>query len=265
MKNFLSVFSPISILIAAISCVANTAPNDLTKTDTNIIPTEQVDGKFQPIAVIELFTSQGCSSCPPADELLTKTIQEDKGKSIYALSFHVDYWDRLGWKDPFSDMLYSQRQYDYVRQMQLNSAYTPQMVVNGQREFVGSNASNLKAALSQALKTNAEANFSNLVAVKKGEEWEVTYKIDGDFQNKKLNIALVSEQEITKIKRGENSGRTLQSNNVVRNFESIPPSANGTFTIDQSASSGNDGKQAIVVYLQDKNTLKITAAGRVAL
>ncbi len=265
MKKFFSIFSPIAIVIAAISCVSNTAPNKVTQTKKSQVLSEEIEGKFEPIAVIELFTSQGCSSCPPADELLTKTIMNDEAKTVYALSFHVDYWDRLGWKDPFSDILYSQRQYDYVRQMQLNSAYTPQMVVNGQIEFVGSNASNLKAALSQALKTNAEANFSNLVAVKKGEEWEVTYKIDGDFQNKKLNIALVSEQEITKIKRGENSGKTLLSNNVVKSFESIPPSANGTFTIDQSASSGNDGKQAIVVYLQDKNTLKITAAGRVAL
>ncbi len=77
-------------------------------------PATQVDGSFEPVAVIELFTSQGCSSCPSADKLLSQTITtaKNKGQKIFGLSYHVDYWNRLGWSDPFSNKLYSQRQYE---------------------------------------------------------------------------------------------------------------------------------------------------------
>lgn len=264
MKYLLNVISPIVALVVTISCVSNTAANNSIKETKKQSTTEQNEGKFQPIAVIELFTSQGCSSCPPADKLLTKTIVDNREKNIYALSFHVDYWDRLGWKDPFSDQSFSQRQYDYVKQMELNSAYTPQMVVNGKREFVGSNGNNLKAALVKALNSNTTASITNITAVKKENNWEVKYELDGDFNNKQLNVALVSEQEITEIKRGENSGRTLQNNNVVRRFTSENAMKNGDIVLEQAVATGSR-KQVIIVYLQDKTTLSITAASKVNL
>ena len=110
--------------------------------------------QFEPIAVIELFTSQGCSSCPSADKLLAQTLSDAKrdNKLIIALSFHVDYWNRLGWTDPFSDKKYSQRQSDYASAMQLRSVYTPQMIVNGSTEFVGSNEKELKKYFRQHYK-----------------------------------------------------------------------------------------------------------------
>src|ERR1700722_14103794 len=81
------------------------------------------EAQFEPVAVIELFTSQGCSSCPPADKLLSKTITSAKtnGKKIFALEFHVDYWNYLGWSDPFSDKEFSERQNEYASAMKLNS------------------------------------------------------------------------------------------------------------------------------------------------
>src|SRR5439155_23043220 len=100
--------------------------------------------------VVELFTSQRCSSCPPADELI-RTLARDaslRGKVI-PLAFHVDYWDRLGWRDPFSAADWSRRQSFYVRALSLRGGYTPQMVVNGERQFVGSNAHALDAALAE--------------------------------------------------------------------------------------------------------------------
>ena len=94
------------------------------------------------MAVIELFTSQGCSSCPSADRNLARIVEsaERDGRPVYALSFHVDYWNSLGWRDPFSAEEFTQRQREYARKFQARSVYTPQMVVNGQVHFVGSRA-----------------------------------------------------------------------------------------------------------------------------
>jgi hypothetical protein len=103
---------------------------------------------LQGAVLIELFTSEGCSSCPPADRLLEKLAAENNDK-VYVLSFHVDYWNYIGWKDPFSQARFSQRQRNYARQFSLESIYTPQMVVNGVAEFVGSDEQKLRAAIAK--------------------------------------------------------------------------------------------------------------------
>ncbi|MEO1256072.1 MAG: DUF1223 domain-containing protein, partial [Bacteroidota bacterium] len=99
--------------------------------------------------MIELFTSEGCSSCPPADRLLSSVINNtDKNVEVLGLSFHVDYWDYIGWKDPYASKAYSTRQRVYGRKFQNRSIYTPQMIVNGKHEFVGSNRNALNQSLS---------------------------------------------------------------------------------------------------------------------
>src|SRR5207248_5820494 len=101
--------------------------------------------------VVELFTSQGCSSCPPADALIHDIANDPAMHGrVIPLAFHVDYWDSLGWRDPFSSAEWTQRQARYASTMHLSSAYTPQAVVNGTREFVGSNRAALSAALEKA-------------------------------------------------------------------------------------------------------------------
>src|SRR3954451_22950703 len=101
--------------------------------------------------VVELFTSQGCSSCPPADALIHDIANDPAMRGrVIPLAFHVDYWDSLGWRDPFSSSEWTQRQARYARTMRLSSAYTPQAVVNGTREFVGSNRAAMSAALEKA-------------------------------------------------------------------------------------------------------------------
>src|SRR6266404_1302485 len=102
--------------------------------------------------VVELFTSEGCSSCPPADELLTHLRQDLAAKNIQVipLGFHVDYWNSLGWKDRFSSADFSQRQEQYARSLRVDGPYTPQMVVNGELEFVGNSAGQAQRAINQA-------------------------------------------------------------------------------------------------------------------
>jgi hypothetical protein len=216
----------------------------------------------QPFAVIELFTSQGCSSCPPADRLLSQTIAEANkdGRKIIALSFHVDYWNRLGWADPFSNKKYSQRQSEYVAGMKLRSAYTPQMVVNGVHEFVGSSSGDLKAALEGSLATSPSAGFKSLAAsVKKGSAPQLKYKLEGDYAGCKIHFALVSFSEATLVERGENGGRELKNENVVRQFITVPASASGTLNFEKLPMP-NVGNMAIVGYIQHDDLRIIGAA-----
>jgi len=222
---------------------------------------------FEPVSVIELFTSQGCSSCPPADKLLAETITEAKkdGKKIFALSFHVDYWNRLGWIDPFSDKKYSQRQSDYVSALNLNGAYTPQMIVNGTTQFVGSDKSSLSNALDKSFTTNAKANFKTLTAKSvEGKSIHLQYSLDGEFSNSKINFALVSLAETTIVKRGENGGRTLTNENIVRQFISTQATSSGEidFALSPLPTKNN---QTIIAYIQRNSDLKIVGAATAEL
>lgn len=220
----------------------------------------------QPFAVVELFTSQGCSSCPPADRLFSQTIAEAKkdGRKIIALSFHVDYWNRLGWADPFSDKQYSQRQSEYMAGMKLRSAYTPQMVVNGVHEFVGSSSRDLKTALGEALATKPAAGFKSLIATFKGNNApQIKYELEGDYAGCEVHFALVSLSETTSVKRGENGGKELTNENVVRQFITIPATANGVLNFDKLPMPA-PGNMAIVGYIQHDD-LSIIGASFAAL
>ena len=222
-------------------------------------------GSFEPVAVIELFTSQGCSSCPAADRLLSKTIKEagKKGQNIFALSFHVDYWNRLGWADPFSDARFTQRQSVYVSAMNLNGAYTPQMIVNGTSEFVGSDNASLSRSLADALHTKAEVKFTKLdAAYTTGGSLKVQYGLEGKFAGSKINVALVSAEETTVVKRGENGGRTLKNENVVRRL--ITGNAVGSGEVSFS-SPPTPKNTVIVAFIQEGNNRKIVGAAMVKL
>lgn len=218
---------------------------------------------FEPIAVVELFTSQGCSSCPAADRLLTQTLDasRSKGQKVIALSFHVDYWNHLGWADPFSDKAYTKRQSQYARAFGLRSMYTPQMVVNGTKQFVGSSETNLKSALSQASRQNAEAGFTRLSAtIGKNNLVKVDYALTGKYQGSKVNFALVSDRETTAIKRGENGGRMLSSDNVVRQFLTVAPNASGKVLFNPMPIDAN--RMTVLAYIQQTDNYEIIGAAR---
>lgn len=258
----LSVLLPLacaaSIIMSCVNSNSQTKKMDIKPVSNNTV--DMVKGSFEPVAVLELFTSQGCSSCPSADKLLGKTIDEAKktNKNIYALSFHVDYWNRLGWADPFSDKAYSQRQSNYAQTMGLNGSYTPQLVVNGKYEFVGSDAGSLSRALGNALQNKAEASFTNLKAVKTAEGIKITYEANGEYNGDILNFALVSASETTEVKRGENGGRTLVNDNVVKAFKTISPSANGEVMLTDKTSAGKE--LWVIAYFQQKNNMEIKGA-----
>lgn len=228
--------------------------------------TPPVKAKREPVAVVELFTSEGCSSCPSADHLLTETLAAaaKTNRNIIGLSFHVDYWDRLGWKDPFSNHAFTKRQYAYGEHFKLSGVYTPQEVVNGQQEFVGSNRARQSSLLETALSQPASAGVQLTVGSPSANIRSVSYKLDGDLANAVLHVALVSKVAVTNVPRGENAGRKLVHNNVVRDFRTVSASPEGSVTL--TFPGGFDpANGAIVAYIQGQQRLDIRGALQVNL
>jgi hypothetical protein len=210
-------------------------------------------------ALVELFTSQGCSSCPAADRLLGKYAAENN-EHIIAIAFHVDYWNRLGWKDPFSNAAFSDRQRHYASGFGNETVYTPQAVINGSNEMVGSDAQKLAAGISQATAQQPKAAIaiSNIETV--AAKVSFTYTISGAYNGTIINAALVQRNVETSIGAGENSGLQLSNYNVVRDFTSLSSAQNSgniNFTLPAEAKAT---AYSLVLYLQEDGNGKITAA-----
>src|ERR1700744_177381 len=172
-------------------------------------------------AVVELFTSEGCSSCPSADKLIARVEKESSDKPIYILAFHVDYWDRLGWKDAFSSADYTARQKQYAQWLKLPQYYTPQAIVNGHTEFVGSEENTLRDAIKAGLETSAKTELT-LTVKPAGDKAEVQYSTIKTKKSDALLIALIQKNATTKVERGENGGHTLSHVQIVSQLKTIP-------------------------------------------
>jgi len=214
-------------------------------------------------AVVELFTSEGCSSCPPADELLARVQKETAGKPVYILAYHVDYWNRLGWKDVFSKAEYSQRQSTYSKWLKLSGVYTPQAVVNGQTEFVGSAQGTLNNAINTGLKKEAKARVTLSNVVINGYNATLKYNATGYTNNTTLQLALVQKNAVTNVKSGENGGHTLSHIQIVNNFKSIPLGKNkeGESNIALPGTFSAQGYE-LIGFIQNTDTGEITGATR---
>jgi hypothetical protein len=169
--------------------------------------------------LVELFTSEGCSDCPPADELLRQVNGHKTagGQLIVGISEHVSYWNGLGWKDPFSADLYTNRQNDYGTRFGLGSVYTPQMVVNGREQLVGSDGRALQAALATE---SQRKQISLRIDSAQIKDNRVTFSYTAsDFPAKgslQLVAVLVDDMDQSSVLRGENSGRKLTHVAVAR-------------------------------------------------
>ena len=175
------------------------------------------DRATEPVPVlVELFTSEGCSDCPPADALLAELDAKQfvPGAEAIVLSEHVTYWDHLGWRDPFSLDEATQRQEEYVRRFGLDSAYTPQMVVDGTSQFVGSDRSALQAAVSRAA---ARPKLKLTISGARWDRGSVRFAVKGEKAiGSKLVAVLAADATHSEVKRGENAGRTLHHTAVAR-------------------------------------------------
>jgi hypothetical protein len=163
-------------------------------------------------AVVELYTSQGCSSCPPADALLGELSQMP---NVIAIAFHVGYWDSIGWRDHFALPAAVERQHRYVETLGLSSLFTPQVVIDGRSSFVGSDKRRILAAIAEPLNT-----IPISVELVRGE-LTVTVPEGRDIAGYDVNLIAYLPQAVTHVGRGENSGRTLEEFNIVRQFRSL--------------------------------------------
>jgi hypothetical protein len=212
-------------------------------------------------AVVELFTSEGCSSCPPADEAIA-TLLAKNIKNVYILAYHVDYWNRLGWKDQFSKPEYSQRQSQYASILGLSSVYTPQVIINGSLEFVGSDEDKLNETVEDNLQTVIKQNVT-INPVRLNNTITVNYNTGGNDEVL-LNLALVQAEATTSVKRGENGGRVLHHVNIVRVLKTVDAKGEGKLTIDIPSELNNASLQ-LIAYTQEKENFKILGADQKAL
>lgn len=217
-------------------------------------------------AVVELFTSEGCSSCPPADALIARIQQQDKDLPVYVLAYHVDYWDRLGWKDAFSNAAFTERQRQYASWLKVASIYTPQVVVNGEREFVGSEAGTLTRSIKNALEESGEPQLSLSSLRLNGGKLDWTCKTEGETatrDNYSLVVAVVQRTATTQVKGGENGGKTLTHVQIVRELNVSALDARGQGSGQLAWPAGvapADGE--VIAFLQNSNSGRIVAATR---
>jgi hypothetical protein len=233
--------------------------------------TAQTRRVAQAPVLVELFTSQGCSSCPPADKLLSALRSDPQmAGRVIPLAFHVDYWNRIGWEDPFSSAEWTGRQQRYARALGNGSrVYTPQLVVNGREDCVGSNQGDVRSRVGTALQGPALGRVS-LAAAPAGEA--VTVRVEAAVAGAGLErdldvlVALYENGLVTEVGSGENARRTLRNDYVVRRLRKafvLSPAAGSrqagevTLPLDRAWKRANLG---VVAFLQDPATLAVHGA-----
>jgi len=227
--------------------------------------------------LVELFTSEGCSSCPPADKVLARlaATQPVAGAEVIPLAFHVDYWNYLGWADPFSSAEFSGRQGEYARAYGKDGVYTPQMIVDGVREFPGGNSRLADESIAAAAKApkppvrfergRPEASGAMPLGVRI-EDLPKTAPGEAAF----VLLAVTEGGLLTDVRRGENSGRRLEHVGVVRRLTTLGPAAagGGEFAARVSVAVEKGWRREnlrVVVFAQERGSRRILAAGSVKL
>lgn len=219
----------------------------------------------EPFVLLELFTSEGCSDCPAAEVVLNDIALEafaDRSY-VYALSFHVDYWNKLGWKDEFASAQYSDRQRYYRKLFGNEVVYTPQAVINGIEEFVGSDKKRMQLSIKRSLQITPSCYFT----MTPNENWtslnidliSITDSIKNDTFSYSLNAAIVERSLITQVKRGENADKTLRHENVVRYLNSVEWLKNNQVLILEYEAKFTEN-HSLIAFIQNNQTGKIIGA-----
>ncbi len=208
--------------------------------------------------LVELFTSEGCSSCPPADALLARLGHDQPvtGAEIIILEEHVDYWDNLGWHDRFSSHQYTDRQSQYCARLRVDGPYTPQMIVDGTDQFVGNDAGHAQHAIQRATQ-NSKVPLTLSQPAVDGRKVSAAVSSPAPIATKPqadLYAALVDPSDTTEVRSGENGGRHLQHAGVVRNLQrvgSFKDLANGPVSFSLNApADAKPAEMRVVVFAQ---------------
>ena len=224
-----------------------------------------------PLTIVELYTSQGCSSCPPADDFLGDLA---KRSDVLALSFHVDYWNYIGWNDPFASAVYTQRQRTYARQLSLRYVYTPQMVIQGTFETTGSKRGKINNFIEDAKalpRVPISLSVSENLTLSAGQNSSLNISISASgesFGKSSFGVWAVvyDKYHSTEVKRGENGGRTIENFNVVRDVRQIGQwhgqAEDYTASLPEMTQLGGD---ACAVFIQLETTGQIIGVANLDL
>lgn len=212
--------------------------------------------------LVELFTSEGCSSCPPADKLLAEldALQPIEGAQVIVLSEHVTYWDHEGWRDPYSLDEVTDRQKWYDDQLGLSEVYTPQAIVDGAVQVLGSDGQKLEQALSAAA-----ADPKEDIAIEKaawtgdGVSFVIRHgDLTADKTKQELVAVLAEDETVTPVKSGENAGKTLRNIAVVRTLKEVNPATEGALTLKLPGDEKHaTGAVRLVVFATDKHSGRV--------
>lgn len=213
------------------------------------------DGTSQPVVVVELYTSQGCSSCPPADEFLGALVGDPQ---VIPLALHVDYWDYIGWKDVFADPKFTDRQKAYARAVSSRSIYTPQLIVGGLDRVEGNQPAAVKALIRKHLDG---AHGVTLTLAREGGQLLIRAETKAPLEGP-LRVQLVRyrPQETIDIERGENAGLTMTYHNIVTSWQSL---GDWTGEAPLAIEAEVAGSEPAVVILQSAGPAMIVAAARI--
>lgn len=219
--------------------------------------------------VLELFTSQGCSSCPPADRTLTR-LGKDAALAgrVVPLAYHVDYWNYIGWRDPFSSPAWTERQYAYARAFKADGVYTPQLVVNGRTHLNGAEEARIRTLVAEMSRAPAARVALDVTRGDGTVAAVVRSEVGTAIEAAKLETVVVLFENgiTTPVRRGENSGRTLENDYIVRAVEragAVEPKkgasvrGSATFRLDPSWRADRLG---VAAFVQDPSTMRIHGA-----
>lgn len=253
--------SALAILVFGIACIGIAHISIVSGKTTEFGPPRKA-------VVVELFTSEGCSSCPPADELLGRLGQDLSAKNIQVipLGFHVDYWDGLGWKDRFSSANFTQRQERYAQALKVDGPYTPEMVVDGAVEFVGNDAGRAQSTIRQQASQLETAQVK--IAAAGADQLTVQVKASPSSGNSFVMLAITEDNLSTQVGSGENGGRTLHHAAVVRELRQVGTLKDGGIETTVPLNLQKDWKRNdlhAVVFIQNGPSGKIEGAASVAL
>lgn len=218
----------------------------------SLLPMAAASARAQPV-VVELFTSEGCSSCPPADRFLSELVRDRH--DVLALAFHVTYWNILGWRDPYSLQSATDRQNDYAAAFGSSSVFTPQLVVDGARSVVGSDRNDALAAIAAAKGGQSKAR----VALK-GEGGNLQIEVGAGEGTAQVLLVGFDHEHQTAIGRGENSGRTLVEANIVRSITKVGLWTGKSLTILAPPPSGENA--AVLLQTNEGKIVGAATLGR---
>ena len=215
------------------------------------------------IAVVELFHSEGCSSCPPADDLIGKLALDSRKQKVpvYVLSHHVDYWDSLGWKDPYGSKTATARQTAYVKTLKINGIYTPCAIINGTRVMP---FQNVGKTVNDELAKPSVAQISISVPAATSNELTVSVAVTHAPAGSSVYLAVVERGLVVEVRAGENKGKTMRHDNTVRSSTSAKLPANGVASLTTALPSDLKAANAtVIVLVQDAATMRVLGASAV--